>query len=105
MMYRIEIIPQAYEEIETIANWIAEDSETRANQLYHGIMGAIGSLSSLPERCAKAPEHLLFSADVRQLLYGRSRGKYRILFTITGKIVRVLHIVHSSKQHIEPTIH
>jgi len=34
---------------------------------------------------------------VRQLLYGRKRHAYRILFTLDGEIVSVLHIRHGRR--------
>lgn len=35
-----------------------------------------------PERCAFAQENAFFPEDIRQLLYGKRSGVYRILFTI-----------------------
>ncbi len=45
---------------------------------------------------------LLFENDelieeIRQLIYGKSRNKYRILFTVREDTVFVLHIRHSSQ--------
>jgi toxin ParE1/3/4 len=52
----------------------------------------IDSLATFPERCALAPENTKFPFEVRQLLYGRRPHRYRILFTIDGDTVNVLHI-------------
>jgi hypothetical protein len=40
------------------------------------------SLSQMPKRCPLARENKYFSQEVRQLLYGRGRNSYRVLFTI-----------------------
>ena len=45
-----------------------------------------------------APERNEFSAEVRQLLYGRKPHQYRILFTIKGETVQIIHIRHSRGQ-------
>lgn len=59
---------------------------------------AILSLSHFPERCSLAPESRMFPFDVRHLLYGRKPHIYRILFTIEGETVHVLHIRHGRRQ-------
>jgi len=59
---------------------------------------AIASLSSLPERCPLAPENARFPFEVRQLLYGRKPHVYRILFTIEGDAVKILHIRHARRR-------
>ena len=35
--------------------------------------------------------------EIRQLIYGKSRNKYRILFTVREDTVFVLHVRHSSQ--------
>jgi hypothetical protein len=56
----------------------------------------------MPKRCPLARENEYFSQEIRQLLYGRGRNSYRILFTILEgtevSIVRILYIRHSAQQ-------
>jgi hypothetical protein len=47
-----------------------------------------------------APENVHFTQDIRQLLYGPRNDVYRILFTILGDTVQVLHVRHSAQQHL-----
>jgi hypothetical protein len=49
-------------------------------------------LSTLPERFPLAPENGLVDAEIQQMIFGRRQGAYRVLFTIQGDEVRVLHI-------------
>lgn len=58
---------------------------------------AIASLSELPTRCAFAPENKAFPFEVRQLLCGSTRHRYRIPFTIEKDTVIVLHIRHGRR--------
>ena len=50
----------------------------------------------MPKRCALARENEHFSQEIRQLLYGRGRNTYRIIFTVIENkdsfFVRILHI-------------
>ncbi|MFN6513748.1 MAG: type II toxin-antitoxin system RelE/ParE family toxin [Nostoc sp. CreGUA01] len=56
----------------------------------------------MPKRCPLAPENEYLSQEIRQLLYGRGRNSYRILFTILEgqevSTVRILHIRHAAQQ-------
>ncbi len=68
-----------------------------ADEWFKGLMNAIGSLQEKPRRCSLATEHEVFTEEVRQLLYGKARNKYRILFTIREDIVYVLFVRHTSQ--------
>ncbi|MGO4883492.1 MAG: type II toxin-antitoxin system RelE/ParE family toxin [Bryobacteraceae bacterium] len=61
---------------------------------------AISSLAEFPRRCPLAPENTSFPFEVRHLLYGSKPHVYRILFTIQGNTVRVLHIRHGRRQRL-----
>lgn len=43
---------------------------------------------------------LCASIDVRQLLYGRKPHVHRILFTIDGEMVNILHIRHGRRKSL-----
>ncbi|MDJ0734584.1 MAG: type II toxin-antitoxin system RelE/ParE family toxin [Nostocaceae cyanobacterium] len=60
-------------------------------------MDTIATLQEKPRRCALAPENDVFTEEIRQLIYGKSRSKYRILFTTRENTVFVLHVRHSSQ--------
>ncbi len=101
MTYCVIIEPPAEAELEEAYQWIARDAPQAAARWYNGLVEAIDSLKSLPERCPLAPENDAFDEDIRQLLYGKRRYKYRILFTIVGQRVHVLHIRHGARQYLE----
>jgi hypothetical protein len=58
----------------------------------------------MPKRCPLARENDHFSQELRQLLYGRGRNSYRVIFTILEEqdisTVRILHIRHAYQQTI-----
>ena len=57
-------------------------------------------LDQFPARCPLAPENEHFTQEIRQLLYGPRNDVYRILFTIQGDTVHVLHDRHGAQQHL-----
>ena len=105
MKYRIEISSIAEAEADgAFLNLSQLASPAKASQWYGGLLESIESLSVMPTRCSLARENKYFTQEIRQLLYGRGRNSYRILFTILeiGELhtVRILHIRHSSQQAI-----
>jgi uncharacterized protein (UPF0248 family) len=56
----------------------------------------------MPKRCPLARENSYFSQEIRQLLYGKGRNTYRILFTVLEEEeipkVRILHIRRAAQQ-------
>ena len=69
---------------------------------FNGLIDAINSLELYPLRCPIAPESDEFEEQIRQLLYGKRGRAYRILFTVAGETVRVLHVRHGARQWLEP---
>jgi hypothetical protein len=60
-------------------------------------MNTISTLQEKPHRCGLAIEHQIFAEEVRQLLHGKSKNVYRILFVIRDSNVYVLYVRHSSQ--------
>ena len=105
MKYHIEISSIAEAEADTAFLRLSQiTSPTKARQWYSGLLQAIASLSQMPKRCPLARENKYFSQEIRQLIYGRGRNSYRVLFTILEEqdvlTVRILHIRHASQQPI-----
>jgi plasmid stabilization system protein ParE len=103
MRYHIEISSVAEAEADnTFLRLSQVTSPEKARQWYSGLLRSIESLSQMPKRCPLAREDRYFSQEIRQLLYGRGRSSYRILFTIVEEqersIVRILHIRYSSQR-------
>ncbi len=98
MKYQVEVTEQASTEAEEAYLWIADIAPDTAARWFEGLVSKVNSLSTMPERCALAPESAAFHQKIRQLLYGR----YRILFTIEKDTVYVIHIRHSAQAHLKP---
>lgn len=83
MKYKIEISSLAESEADQAFLWILKSSSSeKARHWYQGLLKAIFSLSKMPKRCLLARENDYFSLEIRQILYGKGRNSYRILFTI-----------------------
>jgi plasmid stabilization system protein ParE len=100
MTYHVIIQPQAEAEIEAAYLWKRDNAPQAAARWFAEIVEAINSLDQFPSRCPLAPENEHFAQEIRQLLYGPRNDVYRILFTIQGDTVHVLHVRHGAQQHL-----
>lgn len=99
---KIVITGRARREIDEAFDWIEKRSRSGAARWYERLRLAIGTLADKPARCPLAPENENFPMEIRQLLYGKRHGMYRILFTIEGSVVTVLRVRHAARETLQP---
>ncbi len=100
--YRIIIQPRAEAAALTAFAWIAERSPEAAARWMAGLRKAIDKLASGPTRYPIAIEESeRFGIPIRQALYGRCRGVYRIFYTVGADVISVLAIRHSAQNTME----
>ena len=97
MAFQVEITPIAEAQIDRAYRWYREPNPELADRWFRGLMNAIATLQEKPQRCTLAVEHEIFSEEVRQLLYGKAKNVYRVLFTIRDITVYVLYVRHSAQ--------
>lgn len=90
MRHEVFIQPTAAAEIESTYAFLVEIAPERAEGWMSGLTDVLASLERMPLRCSLAPEGGSVPYPVRQLLYER----HRILFTVSGRDVHVLHLRH-----------
>jgi len=104
MTRKFEVILSAEAEanIDEAYQWIAEANQSAADRWYAGLIAALKGLAELPLRCPIAPETRLglIDREVRQLLYGRSYWKYRILFAVDARKILILHVRHGARLYL-----
>jgi plasmid stabilization system protein ParE len=100
MAFEVRVSAAADAEADAIYEWLAQRAPQGAVRWYNGLLDAIESLADFPRRCSLAPEDEHFDEEIRQLLYGKRRNVYRVLFTIRGNTVHVLHIRHASRRFL-----
>ena len=86
---KVEISPQAQEDLDSIRRWIAQDNRSRAISFTRELVGKIRSLS----RASARYPHVDRYPDLHRLNY---RG-YRTFYRIGDDRVEVLHVHHGSR--------
>jgi len=101
--YRVVFTPRARDGALEAFRWLAERSPEAAARWYDGLEKAIASLAKHPKRHPIAEEESeLLGTEIRQKLYGKRRGTYRLLYSIEGDSVYLLYVRHSAQGPIEP---
>ena len=100
MSYTIDIVSRARTDIRSVVNWRSQQSASSAARWHAGLLNAIRSLCDNPERCPLADEAADLGMELRELLYGRRRNIYRILFTIEEQTVNVLRVRHAAQDRL-----
>ncbi len=103
MIYRIIIEPTAGQGIRDAVRWKTEHaSPALAAKWYNGLLKKVDTLKTHPSRCPLAAENAKFPEDIRELIYGKRRNAYRIVFTIQADTVHVLFVHHTARDELEP---
>lgn len=98
MGYRVDVTGPAEVEILEAASYIARFSPDAADRWLAGLTERLLSLEIMPRRCALAPESREFETEIRQLIYGRRRNVYRIVFRIVEPdVVEVVAVRHGAR--------
>ena len=102
MPYDIHIFPKAMADIGASVAWRSQRSPSDGARWYTGILTAIRSLRSQPDRCPLAYEAADLGLDLRELLHGRRQSVYRVLFTIEEQSVNILRVRHAAQDRLKP---
>jgi len=100
MTFVVRISATAWAEVEEAYEWLAARSPRAAARWREALLEAIDSLETQPQRCALAPESETLGRDIWQLLHGKQRGIYRILFEIRDDTVYVLSVRHGARRQL-----
>ncbi len=100
MAFQVKVTDAAKVQIRNAYHWHKRNLPLLADSWLDGLLKALDTLKQFPNRCPAAPENDEFREEVRQLLYGKQRNAYRILFTVQENIVYVLHVRHHAEARL-----
>jgi plasmid stabilization system protein ParE len=101
MAFRVEISPQAFEDLDIISAYIRQrGSFESAERWFNGIVAALETLCEAPHRRRLAEESQQLHSEVRLLLHGSRNRRYKIYYAIQKETetVRVLHVRHWARK-------
>jgi plasmid stabilization system protein ParE len=95
--------PGAFADVREITRFISgRVSPASATRWHAGIEAAIGRLATEADQWPQADEAADLGIDLREMLHGRQRHVYRVLFTIDGDAVNVHSVRHAAQDRLQP---
>jgi plasmid stabilization system protein ParE len=102
--YHVQITAKALRDVEGVLLWFHDQHASASAGRWHSqLMARIDTLERQPGRCRLAAEADELGFELRELLFGKRRGVYRILFVIDGRTVNILHIRHAARRPVSPS--
>jgi plasmid stabilization system protein ParE len=103
MTYRVESTTQAEADIARIFAWLWDRSPDGAWRWYESFWESADRLKTLPLACGLAPENDDFDFELRQMLFGTSKGRtYRALFVVKDDAVQILCVRGPGQRLVKP---
>lgn len=101
MTYRVRLTDQAESDVDSVLRWFHEQRATSAGERWFSrLLDEIDTLERHPERCSIAAESEDLRLEIRELLFGKRHGVYRILFQIEKRTVYVLRVWHGARDRL-----
>jgi plasmid stabilization system protein ParE len=102
LTYRVVFTARARADAIGQFRFLADRSLAAAAHWYAGFEKAIAKLGTMPERHPIAQDETeQLGITLRQMLYGRRPGVFRILFSVEGDTVTLHYVRHSARGPIE----
>ena len=101
MSYQVRFTRRALADVDASLAWLSSRSAPAA-RWRAGLIGRVAALEQSPDRYPLADEAAELGIDLRELIYGRRRGVYRILFTIDGSTVHIHRVRHAAQDRLKP---
>lgn len=101
MTFTVEYTLNAQREIEESFLWIQERAPRAAEKWRDELIGKVEALAVNPHFHPVAPESSRFPREIRQMLFRKRRGQFKVFYTIVEKRVIILSVRHSMRKPLE----
>ena len=98
MEFRVDVTPRAQQDLDRIYDWVVSSAPIAGQRWFERFENSILRLSNFPKRCPVETKLSSRRQTIRKLVFGTTRHKYRVYFTIRAEVVMVLHIRHGSRK-------
>lgn len=93
MNFEVVLLSAAQNEFRSILEYLERPSPQGAAVWLDAFEKTVDRLESDADKLAHAPENALVDFPIRHVMFRTAKGKpYRMLYTIVGQQVRVLHV-------------
>src|SRR5262245_47766258 len=98
----IFLTARALRAVDEAVAWRAKNSPLAAAYWHARFMKKIQALEDNPEQWPLAADSEWLGPPLRQMVFGKRRNMYRILFTVSAERVTVHHVRHAAQDWLQP---
>lgn len=102
MAHFVHMTPRAEADLEETLAWLCERSIQAAANWHARILAKVQQLEENPEQWPLADESSDLGIPLREVLFGKRTGVFRILFTIDGDTVNILRVRRATRDRLKP---
>ncbi len=102
MEYKVVLTERFARHLQEMGDYIAVDNPRRAITWLEEVGAKVLKPDCFPQSHPYAREDDDYDIELRQLVFGRGRYKYRVIFTVREDDVVVLDIRHASRESHPP---
>jgi plasmid stabilization system protein ParE len=102
MKFQVVVTARAKQNLRDAYSWAAERAPHTAAFWLQRFEKELQTLEDSPDRFSLAHENAFVEPEIRQMIFGRRQGAYRVLFTVLGNQVQVLHIRRAARDWATP---
>ncbi len=102
MDYKVVFTERFARHLQEMGDYIAADNPRRAVSWLEEVEAKVIKLGCFPESHPYARENDGHDIELRQLVFGKGRYKYRVIFTVREDDVVILDIRHASREGHPP---
>jgi plasmid stabilization system protein ParE len=99
MAYQVVLTDTAKADADQLYRWVVDAAPTYGPKWFNQLVLSLQSLDRFPNRCPLAREAHRVRGNVRCMLFGKGRNRYRILYEVdeARETVWILHIRHGAR--------
>jgi plasmid stabilization system protein ParE len=96
MTFRVNITARARRDVERVVNAVRTKAPINAARWHARIRTSFRKLTYLPTRFGLCDEADDLGLEIREYVFGKRQGAFRVVYIIDGQTVHILRVVHAS---------
>src|SRR5207248_5395427 len=102
MIHQVRISARAKRDVDEALGSLVGRAPQGAARWHAALLNKIQTLEDNPTQWPLADTTEQLGVELRQLLFGKRRNVFRILFTVDGEIINVHHIWRATRDWLQP---
>ena len=96
MTFHVNVTVRARRDVERVVNAVRTKTPINASRWHARVWASFGRLKYLPSRFGRCDESDDLGLEIREYVFGKRQGAFRVVYLIDGQTVHILRVIHAS---------